>query len=310
MSSTTVSRPPLSSKVLLGPARPIFLLLNPPNVGLGAAVAFWGSGSINVWHLLLVLIGAVAGHVAVNALNEYFDYRSGLDLRTQRTPFSGGTGTLPAEPRMERPALIMGLAGMAVAAAIGIYFLIVIGPALLPLGLLGLIVIYAYTIWLTRVPLLCLLAPGLGFGLLMVMGTDFVLRGSYSWSAFFASLSPTFLVSNLLLLNQFPDVGPDRSIGRRHYPIVIGNKRSSIIYGAFLAATYVSIVLGVVVGALPALALAGLLTVPLAIKAARGAYRYADDIPNLIPFMGLNVQIVLLTPALTALGIFVAGLLS
>jgi 1,4-dihydroxy-2-naphthoate octaprenyltransferase len=301
----------LDSKVLLGPMRVPFLLLDPACVALGAATAYWGTGSMNALHLILVLIGAIAAHIAVNALNEYFDYRSGLDLRTRRTPFSGGSGTLPAEPKMERPALIEGLLGMAVAAAIGIYFLIVIGPALLPLGLLGLVVIYVYTVWLTRNPVLCLAAPGVGFGLLMVMGTDFVLRGgSYSWSGFWASLVPTFLVSNLLLLNQFPDVEADTTIGRKHFPIVIGRRKSSLIYGAFLALTYVSIVIGVVLGALPWPALLGLLTVPLAVKAGRGAYRYADDIPNLIPFMGANVQITLITPALMAIGIFIAGLLA
>ena len=45
------------------------------------------------------------------------------------------------------------------------------------------------------------------------VGTDFALTGSYTWTAFLASLIPFFLVSNLLLLNQFPDVEADRSIG-------------------------------------------------------------------------------------------------
>ncbi len=50
----------------------------------------------------LVLLGALAAHGAVNALNEYADYRSGLDLRTARTPFSGGSGTLVDHPQSWR----------------------------------------------------------------------------------------------------------------------------------------------------------------------------------------------------------------
>jgi hypothetical protein len=38
-------------------------------------------------------------------------------------------------------------------------------------------------------------------------------------------------------------------------------------------------------------------------RALRGALTYADDIPNLIPFLGLNVEITLLTPLLTAVGL-------
>ena len=74
------------------------------------------------------------------------------------------------------------------------------------LGLAGLLLVFGYTIWFTRDPYLCLIAPGLGFGPFMVMGTHFVLTGNYAWTAFIASLIPFFLVSNLLLLNQFPDV--------------------------------------------------------------------------------------------------------
>jgi len=188
---------------------------------------------------------------------------------------------------------------------IGVYFFFVWGAAILPLGILGLFVVVAYTPWFTYSPLVCLIAPGLGFGTLMVMGTDFVLTGRYSWTAFVASLVPFFLVSNLLLLNQFPDVDADRSVGRKHFPILIGRRKSSLIYGTFLLLTYVSIVVGVVIKLLPATALLGLLTLVLAVPAARNAYRYADDLPKLGPSMGFNVLINILTPVLLAVGLFV-----
>lgn len=293
-------------KALLGPMRPPFLILPPACVLVGIGTAVWTQGKINAWYAVLALIGAVAAHISVNALNEYFDYRSGLDLKTQPTPFSGGSGTLPAHPEMARSALTTGLATLGLAALIGIYFLFVWGLGLLPLGLLGLVVIYAYTNWITRSPLLCLIAPGLGFGTLMVMGTDFVLTGDYTWTAFWASLVPFFLVSNLLLLNQFPDVEADRTVGRRHYPLVAGRKASSVIYAAFVAATYLSMVAGLVAGALPATALLGLATLFLAVPTVRGVLRYAEDIEKLVPFLGLNVILTVLTPALVGIGLLIA----
>jgi len=297
----------VKAKDLLGPMRLPFLVLPPACVLLGISTAVWTQGRIDILYAVLAFVGAVAAHISVNALNEYFDYKSGLDFKTRPTPFSGGSGTLPAKPGIERSALASGLIALVLTALIGVYFLAVWGLALLPLGLLGLVVVLVYTTWLTRSPFLCLIAPGLGFGTLMVMGTDFVLSGAYTWTAFTASLVPFFLVSDLLLLNQFPDVEADRSTGRRHYPIVLGRQTASIIYGAFLALTYLSLALGIILKVLPLAALLGLLTLPLAIRTALGAYRHADELEELVPLMGLNVLIIVLTPILTAVGLFVAA---
>lgn len=294
-------------KLLLGPMRAPFLVLPPAIVLLGTGVAVWQQGHVNWWHVVLVLIGSLAAHISVNALNEYFDFRSGLDFRTMKTPFSGGSGTLPAKPEMAGAALWTGLISLAVCGAIGLYFLAVRGWGLLPLGLLGLIVIVVYTTWLTRNWLLCLVAPGLGFGTLMVMGTAFSLAGEYSWTAFFASLVPFFLVSNLLLLNQFPDSEADQTVGRKHLVITAGRRVSALVYTLFQVGAYLSIVAGVLLGHLPAWALLGLLTIPLAIFTSRSAIRYAEDLPKLAPAMGMNVLINILTPILLGVGLLIAA---
>ena len=122
-------------KTYLGVSRLPFLLLTPACVVLGLGTAYWETGHVNWLYFVLALVGALTAHISVNALNEYYDFRSGLDTRTQRTPFSGGSGTLPANPAEARKALLWGLFTLAVTAAIGIYFLIVRGWALLPLGL-------------------------------------------------------------------------------------------------------------------------------------------------------------------------------
>jgi 1,4-dihydroxy-2-naphthoate octaprenyltransferase len=300
----------LTIKDILGPMRPPFLLLPPVCVALGASVAFWRSGEINIWYALLALIGALAAHISVNAFNEFFDFKSGLDAITQKTPFSGGSGTLPARPHATKAALITAIVTLIITAAIGLFFFSIYGWEILPLGIAGLILIVLYTTWSTRNWFLCLLAPGIGFGILMVMGTDFVLTGSYSLAAGLASLVPTFLVSNLLLLNQFPDVEADRQIGRRHLPIVAGRRASSIVYIAFLVLTYLSLVLSVAFHHLPLLSLLGLATLLIAIPAGRGAYTSSENIPQLLPHMGQNVLINLLTPLITALGIVLATVLT
>ena len=292
-------------KDILGPMRLPFLILAPACTLVGLGTALWTKGSVNWLYVLLVFIGALAAHISVNAFNEYYDFKTGLDARTQKTPFSGGSGTLPAKPEMARSAFLTASISFAITGLIGLYFVWVWGWELIPLGVVGLFLLYGYTVWLAYNPVLCLLAPGLGFGTLMVVGTHFALTGEYSWIAFVASLVPFFLVSDLLLLNQFPDVDADKSIGRRHYPIIAGRKVSGYIYIAFLLGAYLAILFGVAFGLLPKFALLGLLTLMLAVPVIRSVLRYADDIPHLIPAMGQNVLINLLTPVLVAVGLFI-----
>ena len=142
------------NKDILGPMRVPFLILTPACVLLGVATAVRSGAPIHPLQVFLVLLGAVCPHISVNAFNEYDDFKSGLDTLTQRTPFSGGSGTLPARPEMARTALAIALISLGIIVLTGIYFTWLYGLALLPLGLLGIFVIVAYTPWLTRHALL------------------------------------------------------------------------------------------------------------------------------------------------------------
>jgi 1,4-dihydroxy-2-naphthoate octaprenyltransferase len=292
-------------KYILGPMRLPFLILTPASVALGIGSAFWTQGDIAPIQVIMVLIGAVAAHISVNAFNEFFDFKSGLDFHTQRTPFSGGSGTLPANPHLAKHTLIIAIVTFSVVIAIGFYFLIVRGPALLFIGIFGLFLLIFYTPWIAYHPYMCLVAPGLGFGPFMVMGTHFALTGSYSWTAFVASMIPFFLVSNLLLLNQFPDLDADRDAGRKHFPIVFGRRASSFLYAGFLLMAYLSLIWGVYTQYLPKASLIGLATVILAVPASIGTYRYAESVKKLIPSMGMNVAINILTPVLVSIGLVI-----
>jgi len=292
-------------KPLLGTMRIPFLILTPACVMVGVGTAYWQSHQLNWLNIFLVLVGAISAHISVNVFNEYFDFKSGLDAKTARTPFSGGSGALPANPKMERATVWLAWIAFAITAAIGLYFLWLRGWQLLPIGLFGLLLLITYTTWWVNHPILCLIAPGLGFGLLMVMGTHFALTGMYSWTSFVAALVPSFLVSDLLLLNQFPDVEPDRSVGRRHFPITIGRKKSSLLYGVLLALAYLCIVFGMVLSLLPGLSAIALLTTTMAWRVYQGAKQHAENVDALMPAMGMNVVINVATPVLLAISFFV-----
>jgi 1,4-dihydroxy-2-naphthoate octaprenyltransferase len=290
----------------LGPLRPRFLLLNLSCVAAGAGAALWRKGTIDWIDAALALAGAVCAHASVNSLNEYSDYRSGIDFHTIRTPFSGGTGTLQRHPELSGYTLRIGLLCAAVTAAIGVYFILAQGWAIIPLGAVGLALVVLYTPWITRTSFVCLLAPGLGFGTCMVMGTDLVLGGSYSLAGFAASMVPFFLVSNLLLLNQFPDLEADRAGGRAHFIILHGVRAGAIVYTLFSAGAYLSVVLAVAMRILPPLSLLALLTSPLAVAASAKALRHGTDVPRLSPALSMNVIINILTPLLLAAGLMLS----
>jgi len=292
-------------KTIFGVMRPPFLILGPASVFLGLAVAIASGADIRPWHAVLAFAGGILAHIAVNALNEYDDFKSGLDLHTTPTPFSGGSGSLPRDPKRVTAALITGLTAALLVVAIGVYFFTFRGWPIVVIGLLGMFVIAAYTPILNRLPLLCLLAPGLGFGTLMVLGTYNALTGGFSLAALLASFIPFFLVSNLLLLNQFPDAEADKTVGRRHYPILIGNKASAWIFVSFLAATYLTIIFCVIFGVFPVWCLLGLLTLVFGFPAAKGALEHPDDPPKLMPSMAMNVLANIVTPVLVGIGFLI-----
>jgi len=100
-------------------------------------------------------------------------------------------------------------------------------------------------------------------------------------------------------------VEADRSIGRKHLPIVVGRRTSSLIYGAFLLLAYLVILSGVYLRYLPPASLLGLLTILIAVPVSVNVFRHAENVQKLIPLMGLNVIIIILTPTLVGIGLLI-----
>ncbi|GAB6034171.1 prenyltransferase [Galenea microaerophila] len=297
--------------MIIGTMRPFFLVLTLAVVHLGIALAVYEGASFSYRLYFLTLMAALSAHASVNMLNEYEDYLSGLDNLTQRTPFSGGSGRLQAYPDLAKQAaywvrhIAYGLLGISI--TIGIYFVFLRGWQLLPLGVVGVILIVAYTRKITRQPWLCLVAPGIAFGPIMVMGSYFVFAGHYSWSSFAVSLIPFFLVNNLLLLNQIPDEEADRKVGRYNLIMLLGRARSLSIFQFFLLGSYLLLLLLVAIQWLPTWALLGLLTLVLAVPLFFKIHHAHQDIEQLLPLLAWNVIINIVTPLLIALGLYLHG---
>ncbi len=283
--------------------RPSFLVLSPVCVFLGLAISLMTQSQVDLFVFFLIVIGAMSAHISVNTLNEYYDFNSGLDFKTEKTPFSGGSGALPDCPGAAKFVLMLGIMSLLITVAIGIYFIVESGAQIFLIGLVGVVVIITYTQWLNRLPFLCLIAPGLGFGVLMVVGTHVILTGENLSFPWLVSLVPFFLINNLLLLNQYPDIKADASVGRNTFPIAFGIKKSNVVYALFFMAAHVLIVTCIVIGLLPLLSIIALIPAALSVFALYGANKHQSNIGAYPQYLGANVAAAISTPLLLAISI-------
>lgn len=292
-----------------------FLLLAMALGFLGASIAWYKSrefgGDFNLGYAFLAGFGLIVAHISVNVWNEYFDYRSKIDFKTYRTPFSGGSGALPSGLVTPKQALWIGIISLIIIISIGIFFTVVKGWLLLPLLVVAIGCIILYTPFILKMGY-PEWSAGLSLGILPILGAYFVHTGEYTISVLIASIPSGILVHNLLLLNEVPDVEADITAKRRTLPIVIGKKKTAIFYSVLMILVYLWLIGAVIIGAfthvvvMPVFTLLGLLTFPLAFRAIEGAFKY-DDMSKFVPAMANNVFVVLLTQLLIGIGFILGG---
>ena len=283
-----------------------FLLLTVVIVAAGLSASFYAHGVFNPFDAIIVLIGALLTHMAANVFNNYFDYKSKIDARTIKTPFSGGVDILVKGAMKPSAAFGVGLACLAGAAMIGVYFLTRGLYSLFPILLYGLVAILFYTPVLSRVHALSEIVAGTGFGF-MALGAYVVEARVVDATGIAVFVPVSILVGLLLFLNEFPDAEADKAAGRRHLVILVGRRKSALVYVTFVVATYFSILLAVLLGASPIAVLVSLIALPIALKAMTIVLKNYDRIPELVPALGLNVIVILSTIGLLAAGFLIGS---
>jgi 1,4-dihydroxy-2-naphthoate octaprenyltransferase len=287
----------------LGVARAPFLLLPVTLVAAGAAAAYH-EGAFGWGPTLLAVLGLVLLHAAVNALNEASDMASGIDLRTTRTPFSGGSGTLPAGRLSVRATRVFAYACAVAGGLIGGWFTLRLGAPFALLMAAGAAAVLFYSDVFARTGVGELVA-GLGLGALPVWGSAWVQGPPPGPAALWAGVPAFFMTFNLLLLNEFPDEEADRAGGRRNLVLLLGRRGAALVYAGAAVLTPVAIVVAVALKALPPLALAAVVPSLLLAKPLAWALR---DTRKLVPVsaLGANVAWNLATNSVLALALAIA----
>jgi 1,4-dihydroxy-2-naphthoate octaprenyltransferase len=290
----------------LGVARAPFLVLPFTLVAVGAAAAAL-EGAFAWGPTLLAVFGLVLLHAAVNAFNEASDMARGIDLQTERTPFSGGSGTLPAGRLTVRATRAFALACALGGGLVGGYFAARLGPSFALLMAAGAVAVLFYSDVFARTGLGEVMA-GLGLGALPVWGAAWVQGPAPGPTALWAGLPAFFMTFDLLLLNEFPDEEADRAGGRRNVVLMLGRRGAALVYAGAALAVPAVIALAVVRGGLPTAALAGVLpSLALARPLTWAFFTPREPVP--VPALAANVVWNLSTNTVLAAALVVARVL-
>jgi 1,4-dihydroxy-2-naphthoate octaprenyltransferase len=290
--------------------RPPFLLASLVPCFVGLATASADGVSLNLFLALLTVVGAVLFHAAANVMNDYYDALNGTDdMNTERLyPFTGGSRFIQNGVLSREQTARYGFALLAAGIVVGLVLLQQTNSGLLLIGLAGTVIAWAYS-----APPLSLNSRGLGelsiataFGVLIIVGADYVQRGAFDLSPLLVAVPYGLLTSSLLYINQFPDREADERAGKHHLVVRLGPERARWGYLLLVLVANFYLIGLVLFGLFSPWILLALLAAPAGIVAAAGVIRHAAEPTKLGGAIPLTIVSVLLHGALLAVGLSLA----
>jgi len=276
-----------------------FLLASVIAVSVGLAINWHQNTTIVPLDAVLIFAGVLALHASVDLLNDYWDYKRGIDTLTKRTKMSGGTGVLPEGLLKPSSVYRAGIVFLIIGSLIGFYFVLTNGIIIAAILGFAILSIYFYS---TKI-----VDSGLAEffvavkGTMIVLGTSFIQSNQITLESILGGIIVGVLSSLVLFITSFPDHDVDKSKGRKTLVIVIGKKNATSLFWVFPLISYSLILLGISVGLFPILSLVTLLSIPLIVKAGFGLKKNFDSADELIPSMSSTLMFSRITGALFVL---------
>ena len=273
-----------------------FLLASVIAVSVGLALTWRQNSSIDPLDAILIFAGVMALHASVDLLNDFWDFKRGIDTKTKRTKMSGGTGVLPEGLLKPSSVYRAGIAFLIIGSVIGSYFVITHGIIIGIILGFAILSIYFYS---TKI-----VDYGLGEffvvakGSMIVIGTFFIQSGEITIESILGGIVVGVLSSLVLFIASFPDHDADKSKGRKSLVIAVGKEKAAKLFWIFPIISYLTIIIGVSTNLFPLISLITLLTIPLMIKSGLGLRKNFDSIENLVPFMSSTLMFSRITGAL------------
>lgn len=232
----------------------------------------------------LTIVGCVAVHAASNLVNDFFDYRSGVD----KPDNFGSVNVLVRKLMTPLDVSIEAGAAFVLAGCCGLYLALQAGPAQWPL--VALIVFGALSAYFYTAPPFAFKNRGFGdiqvmlsFALLMVFGAFYVQTETLSWLPVIAALPIGLLVVDILHINNLRDLATDRAAGITTIAIALGAAGAKRLHHVYVAAAYATTVVLVAFSLLSPWTLLVFASLPAAIALSRAvAALGAPDIDPMI----------------------------
>jgi len=280
-----------------------FLLASIIAVSAGLAITWWNTGNISIFDVILTMCGVLALHASVDLLNDYWDFKRGIDTTTHRTKMSGGSGVLPEGLLKPAQVYAAGIAFLIIGTAIGIYFVATYGIVIGIILAFAVISIYFYS---TKIVDWGLAEVFVAIkGSMIVIGTYFVQTSQITESTVLAGIVIGVLSSLVLFITSFPDHDADKAKGRKTLVISLGKQKACTILWIFPAITYGITIIAVIFEIFPVFCLIILSTVPLIIRSGLKLKQNYDKLTNLIPVMSSTLYFSRITGVLLVVGFLV-----
>jgi 1,4-dihydroxy-2-naphthoate octaprenyltransferase len=263
-----------------------FILASIIAVSNGIAISYWKTGAVDPGYALLTYFGIMCLHISVDLLNDYSDFKRGIDNNTKRTRYSGGTGVIPENLISPRLIYCAGVVFLILGGLTGLYFVAVKGIIILILLSFAIISIYFYSTNIVN--------AGLGElfvaikGCMIVLGSYYIQSNIIDLTSIYVGIIAGLLSAAVLLVTSFPDYEADKKSGRRTLIIIAGKENSVKIFVAIVIVTYGMIIGGSINNVIPIFSTIGILSLPFAAKAIYKLRRYNDK-PQLVSSMANSI---------------------
>ncbi len=280
-----------------------FLLASVIAVSTGLAITWWNISNISVFDAILTMCGVLALHASVDLLNDYWDFKRGIDTKTHRTKMSGGSGVLPEG--LLKPAQVYraGIVFLIIGTAIGGYFVVTGGIVIGIILAFAVISIYFYSTKIVNWGLAEVFVTIKGS--MIVIGTYFVQTQQITEPVVLCGIVIGVLSSLVLFITSFPDYDADKAKGRKTLVISLGKQKACSILWAFPIIVYVVSIVAVVFEIFPISCLIILVTIPLIVKSGHKLKQNYEQLTNIVSAMNSTLYFSRITGVLLVVGFLV-----
>ncbi|QWD60871.1 prenyltransferase [Polynucleobacter sp. MWH-UH35A] len=287
--------------------RPAFLTITLLGCLLGIALP--SANKESFFMNILGLSVALSAHAAANLFNDYFDHLNGSDQNNldRISPFTGGSRFI--QDQLLNPSQIAQLAVTLIllGSVIGLYICTQTTWLLIPLGLIGLGIAWAYS-----APPLELMSRGVLGELaisvawaLVVIGFACVQVHRMAYEAIPLGLAYGLMVSNILLVNQIPDINADRLANKRTLASNVNSRTLSLWYTGTFITAYAFQIAGIFMGQIPKVTGITFLVLPIFSYCSKEIARRSNEKWEIKKMIVRNLLAIHLYSLLLLIGLFI-----